>query len=323
MPVVRARKAATAGSRVDIHTNWPRVRVKSFLSSSPCIRRARRRNHQRRARGMLIACLVLLSHTRDQSDGEALESGLGRRLLNKQNELQLQQLREKLEAEEAVRKRTRTTGKSHGLERPRWKGDGSVRSSLRRTAHGVLARHNVSACPAPVSPEKVCRQCQSAGHGSCNPAFKWSWTAPLKANDAATSLPGLRGIRGMEAMSEPGVSVVARWNQNNWPGLLSVSPVRAASEDDKQKMCRLWSSEHSYQSWPVLLGCPGRRPQEYEPTCANVGAVVEVRCALVDLAAGAEILGDVYDGSRWCAASRPSPAFAWRCAGPVICGDPP
>eukprot|EP00966_Prymnesium_polylepis_P033485 778578-Prymnesium_polylepis.1 len=68
-------------------------------------------------------------------------------------------------------------------------------------------------------------------------------------------------------------------------------------------MCRLWASEHSYQSWPVLLRCPGRTPRESERTCGNTGAVVEVRCGLVDLAAGAEVLGDVYDNSRWFRAS--------------------
>ena len=106
-------------------------------------------------------------------------------------------------------------------------------------------------------------------------------------------------MRGVAATSEPGVNVITRWNQSNWPGLLATAPVRAASEADRRKLCRLWASEHSYQSWPVLLGCKGIQPQEYERPCANQAAVIEVRCALVDLAAGQEVYGDVYDETRW------------------------
>lgn len=64
-------------------------------------------------------------------------------------------------------------------------------------------------------------------------------------------------------------------------------------------MCELWRAEHSYQSFPVMLRCPGFKPREDEGVCANMGAVVEVRCALLDLAAPTQIMGDVYDEERW------------------------
>ncbi|KAL1499491.1 hypothetical protein AB1Y20_011694 [Prymnesium parvum] len=189
----------------------------------------------------------------------------------------------------------------HRASRPR--ADDAL--SLRRAAHRVLAasHRNATPCAAGPSAESVCRACAAAGGGRCAARFAWDWRAPLRQNEAGTSLPGLPAVRGVDALGARGVAVVARWNQSNWPGLLPHAPVHAASAHSKAKLCGLWRGEHAYQSWPVLLGCPGFEPQEYEPPCANVGAIVEVRCAMVDLAAGREVFGDVYDDSRWFRAS--------------------
>ena len=179
------------------------------------------------------------------------------------------------------------------------------RAASNRAAHRlILASRKVrnSTCQVPW-PEKACTRCKTAGNGRCVPQFRWSWNSPLEANDAGSFIPGLRTVRGMQALDEPHVHVVAQWNQSNWPGLIVGSPVNAASAADRRKLCTLWKSEHSYQSWPVLLGCPRFRPQEFEKTCSNRGAVIEVDCALIDLASGPEVIGDVYDASRWLRAS--------------------
>ena len=33
-------------------------------------------------------------------------------------------------------------------------------------------------------------------------------------------MPGLRALRGIAALHEPGVEVVAQWRQSNWPALV-------------------------------------------------------------------------------------------------------
>lgn len=124
----------------------------------------------------------------------------------------------------------------------------------------------------------------------------------LKENDALTDLPGMPLVRGVDALTAPGVRVVASFNQSNWPGIVSeLAPglVRAASDQHKAQLCNVWKKEHSYQSWPVLLGCPGVRATEYEPACANVGGVVAINCGSIDLSADPTLTGAVFDDRRW------------------------
>ena len=97
----------------------------------------------------------------------------------------------------------------------------------------------------------------SAAPGRCKTSYRWSWQKPLEANDAGNAVPGLRAVRGVDALREPGVEVVAQWRQSNWPALVRrrAGPVRAVSEADKARLCALWKGEHSYQGWSVMLGC--------------------------------------------------------------------
>ena len=39
-------------------------------------------------------------------------------------------------------------------------------------------------------------------------------------------MPGLRAVRGTAALHEPGVEVVAQWQQSNWPALVRRGDVR-------------------------------------------------------------------------------------------------
>ena len=150
----------------------------------------------------------------------------------------------------------------------------------------------------------ACERCRAASpQGTCKPAYKWSWQASLQENDNnKTYLHGMQGLRGIEALGAPGVETIAVWNQSNWPGIvreLAPGIVRAASEADRRLMCTIWNREHSYQSWPVLLGCPGRPPAEYEPPCANIGAIVRIPCASIDLTGDSAIAGGIFDSERW------------------------
>ena len=109
-------------------------------------------------------------------------------------------------------------------------------------------------------------------------------------------------VRGVDALAAKKVDVVARFNESNWPGIIrELAPglVRAASTADRDRLCRLWAKEHWYQSWTVLLGCPGVRATEYEPPCTNVGGVVAIPCAAIDLTSDPTSAGDVYDATRW------------------------
>ena len=95
---------------------------------------------------------------------------------------------------------------------------------------------------------------------------------------------------------------VALWNQSNWPSILKEAApgfVRTSSAQDKVWLCQLWQHEHSYQSWPTLLGCPGRLSREYEPLCANLGMVVQIPCASIDMTGNPVISGVIFDESRW------------------------
>ena len=67
----------------------------------------------------------------------------------------------------------------------------------------------------------ACDRCKAASGGaSCRSTFGWDWKVSIEENDRKTSLPGLRMVRGIAAVSEPGVRVVSLWNQSNWPALL-------------------------------------------------------------------------------------------------------
>ena len=173
------------------------------------------------------------------------------------------------------------------------------------------------------TPRDVCEQCQrqrgapaatltaagrhrsasaSSKHDVCQPAFKWSWDKPLGSNDAGNGVGGLRAVRGVAALDEPGIEVVAQQRMSNWPALVreGAVSVRAVSEAERLRLCSLWRAEHSYQGWSVMLGCAGRAAAEYEPRCRNRAAVYRVPCGFVDLAQGDVVKdGGVYDGTRW------------------------
>ena len=150
---------------------------------------------------------------------------------------------------------------------------------------------------------KACRNCVNGGFGSCRIRFGWDWKVGLAQNDAKTSISGMNIIRGMLATkSLPGVTVIKTWRQNNWPAItreLTPGLVRAASHMDHKTLCRLWRSEHSYQSWPVLLGCAGTWPMEYEPPHANEGSLIAIENASVDLTSDPVHAGAVFDEHRF------------------------
>ena len=159
-----------------------------------------------------------------------------------------------------------------------------------------------ASCP-PVN--LACQSCvRASGAGSCAIKYGWDWNVGMAENDAKSSLPGMQIVRGMDALapSTAGVAIVSRWKQSNWPAItrdLAPTLVRAASPQDKERLCRLWRREHSYQSWPVMLGCPGTWPIEHEPACGNEGAVISIPCASVDLTSDPVIAGGIYDATRF------------------------
>lgn len=150
--------------------------------------------------------------------------------------------------------------------------------------------------------EEACERCKAAGGGTCKSRWSWRWTASLAENDQLTDLPGMQIVRGVDALAAKNVDIVARFNESNWPGIIrELAPglVRAASAADRDHLCRLWAKEHWYQSWTVLLSCPGVRATEYEPPCTNIGGVVAIPCAAIDLTSDPTSAGDVYDATRW------------------------
>ena len=161
----------------------------------------------------------------------------------------------------------------------------------------------LSSCAHVKSGDAACRACVAAGAGSsCVPSTR-SW-AGIERNGRPSDpvLPGLRAVRGMDVLRESGVHRLAHWNQSNWPSILaSVAPglVRAVSQTEHARLCTLWKRAHSYFSWPVLLGCPGRTAFEYEPPCANVGAIARIACATIDLASDPLYQGGLFEGRRW------------------------
>ena len=138
----------------------------------------------------------------------------------------------------------------------------------------------------------------------CASTGGWDWQVGLQQNDLKARLPGFQIIRAADALSghHGGVTVVSRVNQSNWPGIArSLAPgiVRTVSEAETARLCALWKGEHSYQSFPTLLGCPGFTAREFEPPCANVAGVYSVRCASIDLTSDPTNSGAVYDETRW------------------------
>ena len=169
----------------------------------------------------------------------------------------------------------------------------------------LVAVLHVSVCAASTCSRTLrdaCERCQAASGPNCKQQYSWSWTASLKENDKHTYLTGVEAVRGIDALNAPRVETVDRWNQSNWPGIakeLAPGIVRAASEEDKKLLCSLWQKEHSYQAWTVLLGCPGREAEEYERPCNNIGAVVRIPCASIDLTGDSTIMGGIFDSTRW------------------------
>lgn len=102
-------------------------------------------------------------------------------------------------------------------------------------------------------------------------------------------------------MRAPGVETVAHWNQSNWPALVRKRShrVHTATSADRARLCALWQREHSYQSFPILLGCPGRRPQEYEPCHRNENAIVRIPCASIDLSSEPVVAGGIFTRRDW------------------------
>ena len=151
----------------------------------------------------------------------------------------------------------------------------------------------------------ACQRCQAASRGmggaGCQPRWGWNWKQSLQQNEQYTRLPGLTAWRGIDGVNSPGVSTVAKWNQSNWPGLLHAQPqrVRTATAADRIRLCKLWDRDHSYQSFPILLGCPGRAPREFEPLCGNDAAVVRIPCANVDLSSDPVTAGGIFDKANW------------------------
>ena len=129
----------------------------------------------------------------------------------------------------------------------------------------------------------------------------WDWKSSLAANDDKTLMPGMQILRGIDGLRATGVRIIVRWNQSNWPGMIHRQPARAraASLADRLKLCQLWQHEHSYQSFPTLLGCPGRYAAEYEELCSSEMAIVRIPCAAIDLSSDPVTAGGIFDASRW------------------------
>ena len=58
----------------------------------------------------------------------------------------------------------------------------------------------------------------------CRPSHSHFSRATLAGQ--GNSVPGLRAVRGIAALHEPGVEVVAQWQQSNWPALVRRGDVR-------------------------------------------------------------------------------------------------
>ena len=101
------------------------------------------------------------------------------------------------------------------------------------------------------SHKRLCERCKAASDGkTCKARRGWNWRQTLEENEALTDLPGTPLVRGVDALRAPGVRVVASFNQSNWPGIvrdLAPNLVRAASDFDWEKLCSMWTKEHSYQ----------------------------------------------------------------------------
>lgn len=132
------------------------------------------------------------------------------------------------------------------------------------------------------------------------PSFGWDFDASVEANDRSTHLPGLRAVRGIEVLSEPGVRTLAEWRQSSWPALPAP---RTASAAASARLCEQWRSvRNRYNSYPTMLGCASHPAREPEAACDNQAAVVEIACASVDFA-DPDVAntggGTIYDAGRW------------------------
>ena len=194
---------------------------------------------------------------------------------------------------------------AHGIKRAVHGSKAPVAAAPHGSLHG-RPKSSVKAAAVGYPPSNgtcqmhsACARCKAASGGSCRSTFGWDWKVSPAANDAKTKLPGMRMVRSIAAIREPGVRTVALWNQSNWPALTQTEPVRAASAADRDRLCALWDSEHTYQAWTVIMGCPGKAATEYEPACANQAAVVEIPCARIDLTGDRTITGGIWDEDRW------------------------
>jgi hypothetical protein len=153
--------------------------------------------------------------------------------------------------------------------------------------------HQCSTTPPHVA---ACKRLQSNDY-----TFKWSWYTTLEQNDRGVASFNMKTLRGIDGAYTSNVDIVAKWNQSNWPAILQSDRrrVNTASTSDFERMCHVWKDEHSYQSFPVLLGCPQRTPQEFEPMCANQMALVRIPCAAIDLTSDTVTAGSIFDNTRW------------------------
>ena len=159
-------------------------------------------------------------------------------------------------------------------------GPGPAALSYKAPLLSSLTAAPSSSCSA--SPHTgACARCKAASGGSkCETKMGWDWTASMATNEAKAVMPGLQVLRGIDGSRADGVYAVARWNQSNWPAMLHRQParVRAASHTDRLRLCNLWKREHSYQSFPILLGCPGRSAPP--PSMSQTLECARLPCAL-------------------------------------------
>ena len=143
------------------------------------------------------------------------------------------------------------------------------------------------------------------------PRYGWNHSASPAVNAHTSVAPGLRAIRGIDVFQErEGVSIVTSWWQSNWPALVRQGhSVRAASSAHQERICNLLQpTSDRYQSWPILMGCPGWEGLDYpegeEAECTTRSAVFRVACAYVEFPPLEEqrrgkVLGSLYDATRW------------------------
>ena len=178
---------------------------------------------------------------------------------------------------------------------------GRRRASWSRFFYPLLAGRRASHMRACAAPQRTCADV---------PRYGWNWTVPPARNLHASSAPGLRIVRGIDVVRENDVQILSSFKQSNWPALNRAGHgVRATSQAQRERMCRLWRHTSTlYQSWPILLGCPGWRDLDFasgeESECTTRTAVFGVECAYVEFASHEEqqrgrVPGSLYDAKRW------------------------